>query len=302
MKRFLTHITHLSFPVAVLLSLCCIGFWVPTCLAADAPWHLLVPTFVLMVANALVLTWVIYQRSITTQPVPLPLFLYVLLISTTPALHTLWQAQVACLFFQIVLLVLIHSYRHKMAVENAFLATILLCCAAFVMPDMLFLLPVLWLMFAVNRALNLRVFLASLIGGIFVLIYTAIAQYLHWFQILSMADSFVRASDVHFPLVSTCLLIGGALLFIILAMMGNNQENNHISSFLVSIVLALVLSLVLSFFPPAFFVSLLIIALYSIAVLASYVFLTRPSVFFGILFLVMIIGTVLHFTLPLFLA
>lgn len=73
---------------------------------------------------------------------------------------------------------LLKSYRRPDAMEESFLCSILLLAAGAVVPDVLLLFPFVWWAFKVMWADNLRVYLASVFGILFVAFYAAILYFL----------------------------------------------------------------------------------------------------------------------------
>ncbi len=273
--------------MAILLSVGCFGFWIPDCIEPSAVgWGTLVGTLSITILNALFFVLFIYQRGITRKLEGLPFFLYLFVISTQPILHTQWLLQIVVLIFQLILSLIMRSYRQAHAVEPAFLSAMLLCTAALILPDLLFLLPILWLMFLLERAMNLRVLLASLIGGSVVLLYTVLFNKLGWIHLVDMPDIWLRNTEVtNYPL-PVYLLSACGLFFAIANLTHQNIENTSITIFVWCIICAFVPCALWMFFPPAYFASLFIIAVYCLIALTTYFFASRESVFAGIVFIV----------------
>ena len=100
------------------------------------------------------------------------------------------------------------------------------------MPDMLFLLPVLWIGLLLQRAMNLRVFLASLIGiGIFVLyVWISSLLFSDVFAVMSLKDAFLHtlpASEGIIPLLFIALF---AVVYAIISIIGFARENSRAQS------------------------------------------------------------------------
>ncbi len=286
MRYFLKHITQFNLPIALLLSVGCLGFWVSDCLSDSVAWGQIAGTLIGVLLNALVLTLLIYQRGITRQVSGLPFVLYLLVISTIPLLHTQWMLQIVILAFQLILLLVMGSYRQDHAVEPAFLSAILLCTAALFLPDLIFLLPIVWLMFAVQRAISLRVWLASLIGAVVVLIYVLLMDKLGWGDFVDISDIWMRGKEP-ISLIHIVVCVVG-LFFSVANLIRQNIENTSITVFVWCLIMAVFVCAICMFFPPAYFASLFIVALYCLITLAVYFFASRESVFAGIVFLLFI--------------
>lgn len=69
---------------------------------------------------------------------------------------------------------LLRSYRRTDAMEESLLCSILLLAAGMIVPDVLLLFPFVWWAFTVLWADNLRVYLASAFGILFVAFYAAV--------------------------------------------------------------------------------------------------------------------------------
>ncbi len=267
MKKTFKHIAQLNWPIAILLSVGCVGFWVPTFLHETAILSAAI-TLGLTILNALVLMMLNYQRSITRKHAGLPILLYLFTISLFPSLHTLWQGQVVVLLYQVILLLLRQSYREQHAVYPAFLSGISLGIATLILPDMLLFIFVLWGMFALHRAFNLRVCLASLIGLAVVGIYAFICSFLGWCAFLDISTCLVRGSINTLYVVLSVVLIG--VLLFIGSVAHHNRENVTIAVFIDSLSLSFFVAAVGLFFPSAYFCSILPLVLYLITALAIY--------------------------------
>ncbi len=275
--------------MAILLSVGCIGFWVPDFIAGVQTSA--ISTLLLTLLNAFCFTLLVYQRGITRKLEGLPFVLYLLAISVLSVLHAQWLLQIVVLLFQVTLGLVLRGYRNDRAVEPAFLSALLLGVTALIVPDVVFLLPVVWLMFIVQRAMSLRVFLASIIGASVVLLYTVLFSKLGWIQLVDWTDVWARnMNGVRDAIngVSTIVIAVCGLFFGIANLTHQNIENTAITIFVWCMILAFLPCAVLMFFPPAYFASLFVLALYGLVALAAYFFLSRESVFAGVTFLVFI--------------
>ncbi len=277
--------------MAILLSVGCLGFWVPDFLAPlTGGWGALVATLLLTFVNAFFFVILIYQRGVTRKLEGLPFVLYVLAISVLPTLHTQWILQIVLLLFQLILHLVMSAYRREQAVEPAFLASLLLCVAALFLPDVLFLLPILWTIFIVQKAMSLRVFLASMVGVVLVWLYAYLFKYLGWIDGMELTEVWQRTNidqSASFYLFNAIFTIVG-LFFALMNMGHQNIENTPITVFVWSVSIAFVPCAILMFFPSAYFASLFIITLFLIITLATYFFTSRASVFAGSVFLLFI--------------
>ncbi len=271
--------------MAVLLSVGCLGFWIPDFIGENVAFRALFSTLGLTLLNALFFVVLIYQRGITRKLDSLPFVLYLLVCSTIPAIHTEWLGQVVILLVQAVFLLIMKSYRQPSATEPAFLASILLGIGTLILPDLIFLLPVLWVMLIVHRAFGLRELLASIIGGSVVAFYAILFSHLGWLELVDWSDIWVRASISVYPLLTRIFIAVLGMGIMIINLTRQNIENTQITTFVWSLMLVFIPCSVLMFFPSAYFLSLFIVALYSFTALLTYFFSASCSVGAGIFFL-----------------
>ncbi len=294
MKRFLQHIAHFNLPIAIMLSVGCLALWIPDFISETGERWSLIGCMFCCVLNAVTLSFIFLQRGVTRHFSGLPIFFYLLFISLFPALHSLWIGQVAVFGIQLILLLVLQTYRKQEPVRLAFSTSIFLGLVTLMMPDNILLFPILWLMFVIHRAMSLRVFLASLIGASVVLIYSVISHYLHWIDFLPISLCAARSPLTHFP-ISSIVLVGWGLFFTIGDTLHQNREKTAITIFVWCLILLFMVCGVMTFFPPAYFVSLLPVLILSVAGLASYFFLVRETMASGAIFLLFIISLALLF-------
>ncbi len=291
MKYFLKHITQINLPIAILLSVGCLGFWVPDFVSLangtfpSGTWGSEIATLLLVLLNAIFLVLLIYQRGITRQLEGLPMLLYLLVCSTIPNMHNQWLGQVIIFILQIILFLVMNSYRNSHATEAAFLSAMLLSIGVLLMPDLVWLFPVLWAMFAIHRAMNLRVFLASLIGVAVVAIYQVVFDWLGWIKMVDWGDIWLRISITQYPLLSCIIMSIVGVFFVFLNLTRQNVENTQITTFVWCLMLIFVPCAVLVFFPLVYFLSPLVVALYCLTALATYYFASSQTVVAGSIFL-----------------
>lgn len=179
MKYWLRHIAQSSWMSRLVLSILGAAMWVPAFFAPASLWTL-VATLLLVAVNAFVMMRVFYQANVTNLPSSFVPTSYWLLCSALPFLHTCWQGQLAVLGAQLTYLILLRiDYQHQ-PLEEAFLSTLLLCCTSLLAPEMLLVVPGVWLYMLYRHVITWRVLAASLIGAATFALYYAIAVYLHW--------------------------------------------------------------------------------------------------------------------------
>ena len=291
MKYFLKHITELTWLTGTLLSVAALCMWIPDFLQSETKlWHT-IATLVLSVGNAVLLMYLLYQTGVTRTRSSLPVFCYLLIVGAMSDLHQQWDGQLSVLALQGVLLLLMHAYRSDNAVHESFLCTIVLCAAALLQPDMLLLLPVVWIGLSVQRAMSVRVMLASLIAaGVFGL-YMWISSMLYpdAFSIVSISDAFRHELPKVEELLQPAVLTVFALVFAVISLTGFARENSRAQSLVLIMLMLTVVGVVMMFFPPACFTSLMAVAAYCAAALAAYCFCSRQSVAMGIVFIMYIL-------------
>ncbi len=294
MKHLLKHIAHFNLPIAIVLSVGCLALWIPDFIGENIDRLPLIGCMICTILNAVTLSFIFLQRNVTRHFSGLPMFFYLLFIGLFPALHPFWIGQVAVFGIQIILLLVLQSYREQEPVRLAFSTSIFLGLVTLLMPDSIVLFPILWLMFGIHRAMSLRVFLASLIGAIVVLIYGFIGHYLAWMDFLPLSVCLARTPTTNFP-ISSVVLVGWGLFFVIGNLLHQNREKTAITLFVWCLILLFLVCAVMTFFPSAYFVSLLPVLLLLVAGLASYFFWVRETIASGVIFLLFITSLSLLF-------
>ncbi len=178
--KFLARSTRMPLPIALVLSAVVLCGWIPAFMAQD--WRLVLPTMLLAVVNAFVFQGFAMQVGLVSmrERDGLPIFIYLLSATACTQYAACWQGQVAVLGGLIVLYGLQRCFREEEPTETAFLSSLLLCLCSLVLPDMVWLIAVLWVAFMILHSFGLRVWLATLIGASVFAIYFLIALYFGW--------------------------------------------------------------------------------------------------------------------------
>lgn len=312
MRRFLQHLTEHDLLWVLLALAGCAGMWLPDFLQfshTPALWAL-IGTLAGILVNAFVLMLVLWQVNITRNREALPVILYAFVVSSVPMLHTLWEAQIVVLVFQIVLLISLQTYRQPHAVNASFWCSVLVCLLTLLAPDMVFLVPVLWVLFMTERAFNLRVWLASLIGaatvGVYFLIAYFVSQY-YGVQLFLEPQELVARTVLPvapwYPFALLCFIVVDGLFFFGSTLAHFGKENHTIRSYLLALLVPFGVVSLLLFFPPVFSASLLPLLLYLLTGIAVWFFYSQKTVFAGIVFLLHIVCWLLlwgcSYTVPL---
>lgn len=294
MNNFFRHITAFGWATAIVLSLVPLCGWIPTILRFF-PAALI--ACLLAAANAFFLTTTVYRAAVSRTLAGMPALCYLWLTAAVPTLLYDWQAQLAaaCILFVINLLLSAWHLQDR-AVENSFLATLLLALTALFTPDILLFIPFLWIALGIQRALTFRVWLASLTALILVGLYTFLcAHFLPTpYALASFSDILARGSlttDIpsYHPAIQILPYAFVALIgfvFLIGAYSNFSRANVSVQSFILFLSAVFVLSAVLMCFPPATFSSLSALAVCGAAGLGTICMYERKTTFSGILFLV----------------
>ena len=300
MYNLLKHITGLGWVTAILLSLLLLGLWVPSFIANPL---LCAVTCTLALFNAMLLIALLYRTGVTRVLSGMPMVCYLCLMGMMPALHTLWQSQVAVLCLLTVILLLHLSWRKNPAVQESFGATLLLCAAGLFMPDMLVFVPLLWGGMMMQRAFSVRTWMASLTAIALVALYGWIAW--HWFdwtlRLASPYEAFLLR-NVGLPsgeIIPAALIVLFGFFFAVCGLLDYNRENVSVQSLFVILTAILLVTAILMFFPPVLFPSAAAAAVCATAGLAAVFFTSHQSLFAGISFLLFLLlpvaVTLLHF-------
>ncbi|MCM1034292.1 MAG: hypothetical protein NC038_02400 [Paludibacter sp.] len=293
MKNFLRHITEHNLSLLIIFAAGCICMWIIDFLhSSDISVGIVTGSALLTLLNALLLMVITWRTGITRTRSGLPIVLYCLSVSSIPALHTDWQSQLTTAVFQFVLLLILSTYHKDHAVEESFLSTLLLCMGAMIMPDMLWFIPIVWLLFIVQRAFTLRTWLASLTGGILVAIYATLLHCMGLIRIGTPQELFLRQSIAEWNTkewITAILITIEGIFFIVCILMRITQENHNIRSYITCLSIPFIPASILLFFPPVYFPSTQALSAFLLSGLCTWYFQSRKSIFSGIVFIVHII-------------
>jgi len=101
-------------------------------------------------------------------------------MSALPMFHTYWQGQVWVLGIICMLLLTTHFSYQREAVEEVFVASLLLSALSLLIPTACVGIFLLWIVMLLRQSLTIRLLLASLIGITIVLFYTYLAIRVGW--------------------------------------------------------------------------------------------------------------------------
>lgn len=292
MAYFFRHITQFGWPIAILLSLLALCLWLPAFIGAQTDREtltLLSVTLGLTVLNGVLLTLLCYHVSLTRYRIGLPMFLYLLAASSSSATYTCWQGQVLVLALFALLLAIIPMRNNQEAVVPAFLSTLLLCVTSLLIPETVLMIPFLWVVFVAQRALSLRVWLASVVAVALFAVWTAVVVWL-----FRLPAPYSGWELVGWALSARNGLQWGAtgletLLFIMIAagvISHLRYDNSHVQNIVMLLFLFLIQALLMYLFSPSGLPFLSVVFL-TLSALSTTYFLQRETTLRGVLFLVL---------------
>ena len=106
-----------------------------------------------------------YKFSIIRTKTFLPLFIYALLITTWRESHLLIFSHFALSLIILSMMFFFDMYRNKLAVEQAFIGSLLIGVLTLFNPVYLLIILIVWLGFGLLNCFSIRTFLASLMGA-----------------------------------------------------------------------------------------------------------------------------------------
>lgn len=248
--KFLSRITRMSLPVALVLSVVVLCGWIPSFFIAD--WRQVLPTLLLAVVNGALFWYLIVCARLTRGRDGLPLFIYLLSVTVFPVYHICWQGQTAVVCMLLLLLLLRKAFREEEPTESAFVATLLLLGASLVLPDMVWLIPAVWVAYILLHSFGLRVWLATLIGTVVFAIYFLLVWHLGWIE-NAYSRIFERAWLFSvLPLseaVEECLLIGIGVVLFVASLLRTDRDSTGQQNWLLLFTLFFIVASGLALFP-----------------------------------------------------
>lgn len=285
--------------VAIVLLAAISCMWIPSLLVDE--WLLPLITFSLTLANAASLMMLFYHTAVTRYRNPLVMVIYMLLNSSLTVLHQCWQAQVAILFILIAIFLTHQVRRQNEPTRPAFQTTALIAIASLFARDMIWLVPVWWIIYIVQQSFGLRVFLASLISLMVCAICFACGVYAGlWSNIYISLLNRVWLWAVLIPpthlYIIICIAIG--LWTVAGVIYRFNYDNNAMQnmSIIFIILLSVIFPMLIYPFAELPLTAIAIFFLPLIALLSIY-FCQRKSVARSILFLILIISPIFFYFL-----
>lgn len=192
MRYFLRHITQMSIPIALLLSVCALGMWTVDYIRVPDRWLSLLLTQIIVAINAGLLSATLYRAKATSRFSLLPAVLYITAIAVFPYLRVHWQPQL------LVGILLFFLYATRDISDNhepnglVFLVTLMLCLTALVIPDALWCIAFLWIVVLLQGTFTFRTVMASVLAIALVSVYYLLAVYAGWAEEWRFTSMFDR--------------------------------------------------------------------------------------------------------------
>lgn len=294
MQKWLKHITEIGWFTATILIVFALCLWIPDYIIHSSDFIDITICLVLTILNAAIATFACFQTKITRNYSPMPIVCYLLLSGLAYQTHQSWQAQIAVLITQIIVVLILNSWRKQNAVEESFLSSLLLITLVMIIPDAVVFFPLLWLSFVLQRAFSLKVWLASITAIVVVAIYAIALNYTGWFDDFYFASLSQIITRSWIKIDTNLITIGASsiagVLFLLYSFIDFQRDNTSVQSFIILYSCLYIISTILMFFPPAYFPSLIGISVFATSMLALSTFaLKQQSVVTGITFLLLLI-------------
>lgn len=153
-----------TLPAAILISVCC---WTTTFVLSGVPVLRLLPGFVLCGLVGYLLVEMNNAFALIRIRASAQTSLYVLLVSVCPALYSLYSGQGAAACFLLALIFLFRSYRGENTSACLFHAFVFAGTGSLFVPQLMLLMPFLWIGAYNFRSLNAKSWIASIWGWVF---------------------------------------------------------------------------------------------------------------------------------------
>ncbi len=321
MKHFIKHITQLNLPIAILLLVVCVALWIPDIINAIGqepttctliwipqtfsvritPLLLVILTLAVTILTAISLMGLLYNSGVLHERNMMPAIFYLLITGCATSLHYRLSFQIGAMLFIAALLILYSVYRQPAATEQIFLATIIIMIGSMFLPDLLWFVFFVWIALPIERALSLKMWLASVIAIATVATYTAIGLY--FFGDEMQRTSFEIIFQRSFPQIEMSgpmiiqiiyFLLSVALIVYYYMTRARLNIQNIVAGDL--FVLTAFIVAALSCLPPTE-ISILPIGALTICAMSVHYFSGQPSVMRGSLFIVYIISHIIYWAL-----
>jgi hypothetical protein len=257
-------------------------------------------SILLTLFNALLISQLNNKYSIIRIRSFLPPFIYIFLISCWVNTHTNIFAHLSLTFYLFSLFMTYGMYKNRKSAEQAFLGSLFLGLASFLVKPIAMFLPLMWLGFIFLKSISFRTFLASIIGFITPwIIYFAVRIYFDpnflWFNFIMQGFNF------GFPLlsrpISELIYISSLVIIITIILFGvytklyneNIDSRPKLNFMLLLLLFSFVNSLV---FDNQYIIFMPFVSL-SYSILISHSFTLQTSKFIFWLFIIFMVLSIL---------
>ena len=240
----------MPFPIALVLSVVVLCGWIPGFVYGD--WRQVLPTLLLVAVNGAMFWYLTVCAGLARDRDGLPLFVYLLSATAFPAGYGCWQGQTAVLCMLLVLLLLRKAFREDEPTESAFVATLLLSGASLVLPDMVWLIPAVWVAYILLHSFGLRVWLATLIGAVVFAVYFVLAWHSGWIENVYMPMFHRVWLFSALPLadaVEEAALTGAGIVLFVASLVRTDRDSTGQQNWLLLFTLFFIVAGGLSLFP-----------------------------------------------------
>jgi len=249
--------------------------------------------FWLTLLNAFLLTQLSNRFTLIRSRTFLPIFIFLLLMSTWNETHIVSGSQPALTLFIIALFFILSMFHDLKASEEAFMGSLLISISSLLINPLIFIIPVFWIGFAILRCFSLRTFLASILGTLVPLILYVAGHYLlnpdtDYLKLFNLDVSF--NFDLYSYSLPDLIYLGSLVIIMMICLAGMfsiySRDAIHSRKKLNLLLLLLISFSVLSIVYENQFASFLpFIALLN-SFLASHPFTLKQNDFYGILFII----------------
>ena len=303
-----------SIPLAVLLVLSCVGLWFsayfgtrytsPVALSTNifnGIDTLITPNSLLSnligvsftLLNAFLLAQINNRFTIIRTRTFLPLFVFLLLMSSWNETHIVSGSHLALTLMLLAFFYILSMSRDKRSSEQAFMGSLLISVSSLIINSYIFIIPVCWIGFMIFQSFSLRTFLASTFGTLAPWVLFVSAKYLFLneldFQhILNIKPTIeFNISSVSLPV----LVYSAAFIFIsIVSIIGlyslSNGDAIHTRNKLNFLVLLYISLLILAFIFRNQFILFLPLIAVVFSLLFAHPFTLKQNNFYGIIFII----------------
>lgn len=270
-------------------------------------WLANVFSFVFVLLNAFLISQFNTRHSIIRTRTFMPVLVFIILMSVWEGLHNNLLPHAMLTLLIVSMFVFFNVYRSKHDAEMVFVSTLIMGIASFIVPALLYVLPVLWVGLFQFKSLSLRTWLGSVFGYLAPwVIYLSIKIYyspsMEWTHELVAKFLFSMPQLLFHEYIY--LAINALWLLLLLPALMEKYQGDSIQgrAHLRFLALLLLVSIILSMFVVQAFFFFLVIALLCFTLLFSHPLSLTFRNFVSIIFYLFVIshllylGYVLYFT------